>query len=89
MESFSWKALSLLTGALAAIAVRSLLSVVWPGRHQPPLNPADRRISWTDAMVWGVASGIGAGVARVVSKRTAAKAWERATGNPPPGIKPA
>lgn len=89
MESFSWKAVSLLTGALAAIAVRNLLSAVWPGRHQPPLNPADRRISWTDAMVWGVASGIGAGVARVVSKRTAAKAWERATGNPPPGIKPA
>lgn len=89
MESFSWKALSLLTGALAAIAVRNLVSMVWPGSKEPPLNPADRRIDWTDAMVWGVASGVGAGVARVVSKRTAAKAWEKATGHPPPGIEPA
>ena len=89
MESFSWKALSLLSGALAAIAVRSLLSKVWPGSNQPPLNPADRRIDWSSAMVWGVASGVGAGIARVLSKRTAAKAWEKATGNPPPGIKPA
>lgn len=89
MESFSWKALSVASGALAAIAVRKLLSAMWPGSSEPPLNPADRRIDWTSAMVWGVASGIGAGVARVVSKRTAAAAWEKATGNPPPGIKPA
>ncbi len=89
MESFSWKALSLLSGALAAIAVRNVLGAVWPGRAEPPLNPADRRIDWTDAMAWGVASGIGAGIARVVSKRSAAAAWEKATGNPPPGIKPA
>lgn len=89
MESFSWKALSLVTGAGAAIAVRNLLSSVWPGSNTPPLNPADRRINWTDALAWAVASGIGAGLARVVSKRTAAAAWEKATGNPPPGIRPA
>lgn len=89
MESFSWKALSLVTGAAAAIAVRNLLSAVWPGSNRPPLNPADRRINWTDALAWAVASGIGAGLARVVSKRTAAAAWEKATGNPPPGITPA
>jgi hypothetical protein len=89
MESFSWKALSLVSGALAAIAVRKLLGSAWPGANQPPLNPANRRINWTEALVWGVASGIGAGVARVVSKRTAAAAWEKATGKPPPGITPA
>ena len=34
--------------------------------------------------VWVTAIGVGASVARVVAQRGAAKAWERATGDPPP-----
>lgn len=89
MESIGWKTLSLGAGALAAIAVRKIVGAVWPGSGRPPLNPADRRISWNEALAWGVASGVGAGVARLVSKRTAAAAWEQVTGNPPPGVTPA
>ena len=88
MESLSWKALSLGVGAAAAIAMRKLVAGIWPGRSNPPLNPADRRVDWHEAVAWAVASGIGAGVARLVSKRAAAGAWEKATGHPPPGVKP-
>ena len=87
MRSSVWKSISLGSGVLAAVGVRKLLAAVWPGRHTPPLNPADRRIHWSEALAWGVASGIGAGVSRVVSKRSAAAAWQHATGTPPPGIK--
>ncbi len=83
-----WKALSLGAGALAAIAMRRVVAAVWPGGSNPPLNPADRRIDWGEAAVWAIASGVGGGVARLVSKRAAAGAWEKTTGNPPPGVKP-
>lgn len=83
----TWRALSVGTGALAAIAARKLVGAVWPGRHDPPLNPADRRIDWSEALAWAVASGIGAGVARVVSKRVSAAGWERALGDTPPGVR--
>lgn len=89
MESMSWKVVSVGAGALAAIGMRQLVSAIWPGSARPPLNPADRKVDWTDALAWGIASGIGAGVARVVSTRGAATAWERVTGSPPPGINPA
>lgn len=84
----SWKVVSVGSGALAAIAMRKLVAAVWPGRHTPPLNPADRRIDWGEALTWALVSGIGAGVARLVSMRAAASGWEKATGKAPPGIKP-
>lgn len=86
MRSSAWKLVNLGAGVLAAVGTRKLLAAVWPGQHTPPLNPADRRIRWREALAWGVASGVGAGVSRVVSKRTAAAAWERATGTTPPGM---
>ena len=89
MESIRWKALSVGAGALGALLTRQAFAMFWPGRRRPPYNPADRRISWKQALVWGVSSGIGAGIARLVSQRGAAAAWEKATGRPPPGIEPA
>ncbi|MEO6571111.1 MAG: DUF4235 domain-containing protein [Ilumatobacteraceae bacterium] len=87
-KSTAWSALSLGAGALAAFGMRKLVAMAWPGSTEPPLNPADRRVNWSSALVWGIASGIGAGVARVVSSRLAAAGWEHATGETPPGIRP-
>jgi hypothetical protein len=87
MKSTVWNGISLASGALAAIAVRKLIAAVWPGRHEPPLNPADRRIDWGESIAWAISSGIGAGVARMVSTRTAAAGWEMATGDTPPGVR--
>lgn len=87
MRSNAWKLVSLASGALAAIGARKLLAAVWPGPSTPPLNPADRRVAWSEALAWGVASGVGAGISRVVSKRGAAAAWQRTTGTTPPGLR--
>lgn len=87
MRSSAWKMISLGSGALAAVGARKLIALAWPGSHTPPLNPADRRIRWREALAWGVASGIGAGISRVLSARVAAAGWQRATGTTPPGVR--
>lgn len=86
MHASAWKMVSVGSGVLAAVGARKLIAAIWPGSHHPPLNPADRRISWREALAWGVASGIGAGVSRVLSARVAAAGWQRATGTTPPGL---
>lgn len=87
-----WKLVSAGSGLLAGLIVRQSLNLVWAKlpstAHEPPLNPADRRIGWGEALSWSIATGVGVGVARVVGDRLAASTWELATGEPPPGILP-
>lgn len=89
-ERVRWAAVSNLSAVLGAIATRKVLQLLWPAGNDetgPPFNPADRRVSWSTALQWGVAAGVGAGIARVLSQRAAAAGWERATGSAPPGLK--
>lgn len=89
-ERVRWAAVSKVSAVLGAIATRKLLQALWPTGDDatgPPFNPADRRVAWTTAVQWGIAAGVGAGLARVVSQRAAAAGWEAATGAPPPGLK--
>ncbi len=84
------KLYSVLSGAAgigAAFLARKLVSTLWPGENDPPLNPADRRIRWSEALAWAVATAVGAAVARVVAMRGAAAGWTKATGETPPGVK--
>jgi hypothetical protein len=85
-----WRVVSGATGLVAGMATRRLLAVAWsslsPSDHEPPLNPADRRITWPEAVTWAVAAGAGVGVAHLVGQRLAAAGWELATGEAPPGI---
>jgi hypothetical protein len=89
MRNVTYQALSGVAGIAAAIAARKIVSAVWPTDADTPLNPADRRISWPEALTWGIAAAIGAGVARVVAVRGSAAAWQRVTGETPPGVKAA
>lgn len=86
-----WKAVSSLAGVAGAVATRKLTGAVWSALSSsdadPPLNPADRRISWGEAVQWAIAAGVGASLGRLVSQRFAAAGWEAATGEPPPGVK--
>lgn len=85
-----WKVVSTASGLAVGVAVRALLNKVWgavsPSELEPPLNPADRRITWPEALAWAAAAGAGVGVARLVSDRLAATGWQLATGEPPPGV---
>ena len=88
----AWKGVSSLLAIGGGLVTRQILQMLWSkfarSEHEPPLNPADRRISWSEAAIWAVASGVGVGLGRLVSERAAAKGWELASGEAPPGIRP-
>jgi hypothetical protein len=85
-KRYGWKAITLASGALAALATQRVLGALWRVSHgetAPPI-PADRRSSLTDALGWAIAAGAGAGVARLVAIRTAARVWEATIHEQPP-----
>jgi hypothetical protein len=86
MKKLSYNALSTVAGIAAAVAARKIVSALWSSDTETPLNPADRRTSWREALAWGLATAVGAGVARVVALRGAATGWEKMTGETPPGV---
>ena len=86
MKQLSYNALSTVAGILAAVAARKVVSALWRSDTETPLNPADRRTSWQEALAWGLATAIGAAVARIVALRGTAAGWEKMTGETPPGV---
>lgn len=90
VKTYGWKVVALGSGALAGFVTQRVLGTAWKmARHgsEPPL-PADRRSSWVDALTWATATGMGAGVARLVALRAAARVWEAAIHEPPPDAGP-
>jgi hypothetical protein len=86
MKQLTYNALSTVAGIAAAVAARKIISARWRSDTETPLNPADRRTSWREALAWGLATAVGAAVARVVALRGTAAGWEKISGETPPGI---
>jgi hypothetical protein len=82
-----WKVISYGAGTIAALVTRKVLAAVWTGvaDEPPPNDLGSRRVSWTQALTWGIAAGVGMAVTRVVVMRTAATVWEAVADEPPPG----
>jgi len=88
-RKIQWWILSAVTAAVAGAVTRKLVNALWlalSGRELPAEDD-DRSISVPEAVAWAAGVGAAAGVARVVSRRSAAAVWEKATGEPPPGAK--
>jgi hypothetical protein len=86
MKQLTYNALSTVAGIAAAVAARKIVSALWRSDTETPLNPADRRTSWREALAWGLATAVGAAVARVVALRGTAAGWEKLSGETPPGV---
>jgi hypothetical protein len=85
----AWPLLSAATAAAAGALTRMLVNQLWKvasGDDVPP-EKDDRSTSLPAAVGWAAGVGAAAGVSRVLSRRTAAKVWEKSTGEPPPGEK--
>jgi hypothetical protein len=82
----AWKAASGAAGMAAGLGARALVRTLWgaTGPADEP-SPADPRTPWATAIGWTVATGVAVGVARLVAVRGAAKVWEVATDELPPG----
>ena len=84
-----WLLLSAASAAAAGLATRKLVNAGWhlaTGREVPPEDD-EHETSLPEALAWAAGVGAAAGVARVVSRRSAAKVWEKTTGEQPPGDK--
>lgn len=84
-EETLWGAVGTGSAILAAIAVRKLVTGGWKRWKgaEPPDNPADPSVDWTEAIAWSVASGVAVGLGRLIAKRAAAGAWEKRRGENP------
>ena len=86
VKAYSWKAITLGSGALSGLLTQRVLEKMWKGVRgsSPPPVPADRSATWADALSWAIATGVGAGVARLVAIRTAARMWQATVHEAPP-----
>ncbi|HSK24494.1 MAG TPA: DUF4235 domain-containing protein [Egicoccus sp.] len=91
MKSASWKAFATLASIGAAIAARKAATSLWQRQvgDDPPVNPADPKTDWTEALGWTVATGVLVGVARLFARRGAAALWEKVEGSLPPELEDA
>jgi hypothetical protein len=85
-----WKLESWITGLVGAFVARMLIKAIYRmiRKDKAPsavFDSAKSRFSWPDALLWGLAGGLGLAVAKIVSSRLAAIGWEVATGTLPPG----
>ena len=85
VKNYSWKVITLGSGALAGLVTQRMLHAAWRRlrSEEPPLQ-ADRRAAWADALSWAIATGVGAGVARLMAIRAAARLWEATLHEAPP-----
>jgi Protein of unknown function (DUF4235) len=90
-SDIAWKAVALGVGAASAFVTRKAITAVWKGvkGDDPPSNPAARSTTWSQALVWAVASGVALAVARLVAQRSAAAAWKAKTGGYPRALEEA
>lgn len=85
-----WKLESALVGLVAGFLAQKLIKLLYHAvrsdkSRDTPFDPRNERFTWTNALLWAGAAGVGLGVAKVVGNRVAAVGWELATGTPPPG----
>lgn len=83
-QDTAYRAWSTMAAIGAGVLTRNLLSRLWAdvSGEEPPANPADPAVGWRAALTWAAATGVAVGVGRVVGRRLAAGAWEKAGGKP-------
>lgn len=77
-EDQEWRLLSLGSTVAAAIVVRSGIRFAYrlAKNEEPPLDPLRQDADWSDAVVFGVATGVTVGLARLLARTVASAAWE-------------
>jgi hypothetical protein len=86
--SKAYSAFGLLATVAASVFARKLMTATWrvsTGKH-PPVNPEHPDVSFGEAAVWAVTSGVAVGFARMLASRKAADYYRRTTGHLPANL---
>ncbi len=77
------RAITGIGAVVAAVMARKALTAAWSMMtgEEPPQNPAAADTSWREALLWGAAAGLVAGLARTIGQRAAAGAWANVSGD--------
>lgn len=69
-----WNAISIGAVVIAALAVRRAMKAAWKAKRgdDPPLNPLREDSTWTDAVLFSVATGLAVGLARLGARAATA-----------------
>lgn len=88
IEKKVWEGAVVLVAAGAALLARQGLVLLWRETQgeEPPENPAESGVSWGDALVWAVASGLAIGVSHVLARRGATAAFRAVAHADPPDV---
>lgn len=87
-SSKMWTVMSMVSGLMAASAVRKALNTSWKAAtgKEPPANPADPDVELHEAVTWAFVSGTSIALARMLAGRRAARYYVRSTGHLPPEL---
>lgn len=74
-----WQAVSLGSAVLAAVMVRGAIKGGWriARDESPPLNPLREDSSWSEALLFSLATGLTVGLARMGARAIATATWDR------------
>jgi hypothetical protein len=73
---------------LTGVATTAIAKTVWKTfkKEEPPTNPENPDTAWKDALLWTIATGVTAGITRMLIMRGANQGWRAATGELPPAL---
>ena len=80
-----YKAIDKLTTIAVAIGTHSLLNMAWKNftKNNPPESPTDPDVKWSEAFMWGAATGLGIGLSKVLMKIIVDTSWKKFIGPKP------
>ena len=85
-RSLLWKVYTIGVGTASAIVAQKAVHGAWKlvtGGDTPP-DPNDPDVPMAEAAIWALASGIGLGMAQLLTNRFVARRWIAFTGETPP-----
>ncbi len=73
-----WTIVGTVTAGAAGVLVRQTMKQTFRyGMFEPPVNPDRDDINWRQAILWGAASGMAVGAARIVGWKIASAGMRR------------
>jgi hypothetical protein len=80
------KVMTIAVSIPVGIATKKVIERAWTAARpkDPPREPSDPDVRWTDAVAWAAISAVGVVAADLIARRGAESLWRTLTGSEPP-----